>query len=314
MKREENSTENETAPAPSGQPGTNEKRRLVLDVPRFVILLITLIIGVVYYLIFDYFYDLAPYDARLTDTAVFFNFEKDRMNMDVYMFYENKSKSRERKQLLFYPVISNEEQEKPVSVEFSEKVLPQNFFFDNTIINYKGFNDFSAIENFTNDISAGTFTPVSAETTADGERLWLMMKPSEKKIIRARFSQRLISTDSSKTNYKYYYDFSNSKSWGIDLNNILYFVSLPAGKIVTNTDLANRKSFSEKLNYIYNHYYYPRSLIRLGDLPAQSCKREIFISQPFSPTLTNEKKSIYIIQYRNGFDPGIIFEIGDGKP
>ncbi|MEQ8169788.1 MAG: hypothetical protein ABRQ38_12930, partial [Candidatus Eremiobacterota bacterium] len=89
----------------------DKKEKLYLDIPRFLVCMIALIIGTVYYYIFHFMFDLPPYDAHLTDTAVFMDFEKDTMSVKVYMFYVNKNKYRARKQFLFFPILSELSQE-----------------------------------------------------------------------------------------------------------------------------------------------------------------------------------------------------------
>jgi len=282
----------------------DKKGKIYLDIPRFAACMIALIIGIIYYYVFNLMFDIPPYDAHLTDTAVFMDFEKDRMNIKVYMFYANKNKSRERKQFLLFPIISDKNQKKPDNVEFKEKTLPPDFSLNKVFQS----NDNLSAEAL--DKEAG-YNNLESEMTGYGTRLWLKIGPSEKKVIKASFSQ--ILTPSENVKYSFKYDFSNSKAWAKDLNSVYYFITLPAPAVLTATDLMERKNMGEKMHY-WSKYYYPKHLYTLGGF-ARNGSRPIDYKEgeTIPPTGISEEKIFYTVQYKNGFDPGIGFYFEDSK-
>jgi len=282
----------------------DKKEKLYLDIPRFLVCMIALIIGTVYYYIFHFMFDIPPYDAHLTDTAVFMDFEKDTMNVKAYMFYINKNRYRSRKQFLLFPLLSDKNQKNPGKIEFNEKILPADFSTDK-LFQSEHITSMTLLDN-----QAG-YGDHGCEITDYGVKLWIELGPSEKKVLMARFSQVL--TPSQEGKYGFKYDFSNSKAWGTDLKHVCYFITLPAPAVMTGTDIMERKNIGENMNY-WSKYFYPKHLYTIGGL-TRTGKALIDYKKedPIPPTGISEEKIFYKIEYKNGFDPGIgfIFEYSE---
>ena len=307
------------------------KEKLVVDYPRLLVCLGTLILAVLYYYFFDLVYDIAPYDAHLTDTVVFMTLEEEKMNLNIYMFYENKNKERERKQFLLFPIIADEFQKTPDKVEFKEKVLPENFDvnkavgllksrFDLTDIspensldrNNSQENPVIAIDDpnilpvtVIEELDSGGYLPLDGELTDYGAKVWLNLGPSEKKVIKATFSQPLVK----KYRYVFAYDFTNSKAWGTDLDNIFYFIYFPPGYEIMANDLNERKTGLDMVKF--NDY--PLHLKRFGAL---TCEMYGNITKGYGdkkgevlPSCKSDNFNLYMLEYGKGYDPGIKMEV-----
>jgi len=276
---------------------TLKKDKLLSDIPRITICLVAILLAGVYYYIFDCAFDMAPYDARLTSTAVFMNFDKSVMHVSVYMFYENKNKNIERKQFLLFPFISDRAQKNPDSVEFKEKVLNETFSFEET-------GQEITIEGKI-DTLPGSYKELAGEFTDYGSRIWLNLKPSEKKLVKATFSQSL--SEFSSGAYRFKYEFSNSKAWGVDLTDVFYFISLPYPYIIKETDIMDRKTAGERMDIQYwRRNLYQQHLCRLGALTKDKYgKLQHRQKELIPPSYIMKDRCIYIIQYKKGYDPGL---------